>query len=114
MSEKAKEETRAVEAAAEAVDEGVQGADSAEETAQEATASAPENAKPERAKGLCGVDEPPQPVGDASRWKSLDSTAIAYEIKDRGVIMRSWGAMTFIPGTKLAPDINNGFRIVAA
>jgi hypothetical protein len=58
--------------------------------------------------------EPPQPVGDALRWKCMDATAIAYEIKGRGVIVRSWGCMVYVPATKLVRDVNNGWRIVAA
>jgi hypothetical protein len=58
--------------------------------------------------------EPPQPVGDAMRWKCMDATAIAYEIKDRGVLVRSWGCMAYVPATKLVRDVNNGWRIVAA
>ena len=66
---------------------------------------------------VTGAEEkkPEQPVGDASRWKRMDDAgASAYEIKDRGVIVRSWGCMVYVPGAKLARDINNGWRIVAA
>jgi hypothetical protein len=72
--------------------------------------------KPEPEAGIQGYAElskPEKPVGDASRWKCLDASAIAYEIKDRGVIVRTWHGVAFIPGTKLIPDINNGWRIVA-
>jgi hypothetical protein len=77
--------------------------------AQESPA-APENAQPEGG----DLTEIPEPiVGDRSRWKFLDETADAYEIKDRGVIVRTWAGVAFIPGVKLAADINNGHRIVA-
>ena len=59
------------------------------------------------------VIEVEKPIGDASRWKRLDNRHTAYEIKDRGVILDIGLGGLFIPGTKLAPDINNGWRIVA-
>jgi hypothetical protein len=59
------------------------------------------------------VIEVEKPIGDASRWKRLDNRHAAYEIKDRGVILDIGLGGVFIPGTKLIPDINNGWRIVA-
>jgi hypothetical protein len=66
-------------------------------------------------KATDAAQEPPQPIGDVMRWKRMDDTnSIAYEIKDRGVIVRSWGCLVFVPATKLVSDVNNGWRIVAA
>ena len=55
-----------------------------------------------------------EPIGDPTRWKNLDIRTCAYEIKDRGVIVDLGLQAVFVPATKLVPDINNGFRIVAA
>ena len=82
------------------------------ETGAAAIPSGPEtDAKPEDG-ALDPMVKPP--IGDASRWKRLDPTAEVYEVKDRGVIVRTYMGVAFVPSVKLAPDINNGFRIVAA
>jgi hypothetical protein len=52
-------------------------------------------------------------VGDPTRWRNLDGRVKGYEIKDRGVLIDNAFGIAFVPATKLVPDVNNGWRIVA-